>query len=293
MRSEQVKAFIIAAEKGSFSKAGVELKVGRSTVSAKISALEDSLGVTLFRRSGNSVTITSVGKALLADAQRLVQAAEHMHLLAKQHIDGVESELKIVRDDALPETFWHHCMQQLQLKFPSTSVAAYLVPCKEHQLFLKENIVDIAFGVNSQAPPANQVASISQHIVVHPEHPLAQLGLVTRQDLQQYRQICLAHLQEHQLATEQRIGQHYLGLTMFEVIRDSVLRNDGWALLPSTLVQQEIQSQKLVILTSDAIPSVTYLQCLNAPKLGKAGVWLKNYVRESFFSVHRGFNALL
>ena len=280
MRSEQVRAFVISAETGSFSSAGRKLQLGRSTVSAMISALEDSLGVALFQRSGNSLSITPIGKALLADAQRFVQAAEHMQQLAQQQIAGVESELKIARDDALPEQFWHECMQALQQKFPSTSVAAYLVPCKEHQHFMQQNIVDIAFGVNAQAAQKNQLATITQHIVVHPQHPLAQLGQVTQHDLQQHKQICLTYLHQQQLISEHRISQRFVGLTMFEVMRDAILHKDGWAILPSTLIQPEIRQQKLKILTCDAVTNTTYLQCLTHNKQQQVATWLQNKVRE-------------
>lgn len=280
MRSEQVKAFVITAETGSFSSTGKKLALGRSTISAMISALEDNLGIALFFRSGNSLTITPAGKALLADAQRLVQAAEHMQQLAQQQIDGVESELRIARDDALPERFWHECMQALQQKFPRTSVAAYLVPCKEHQHFMQQHIVDIAFGVNAQAAAEHQLATIAQYIVVHPDHPLAQLGQVTEHDLQQHKQICLTYLHQQQLISEHRISQYFVGLTMFEVIRDAILQNDGWAILPSTLIQPEIRQRKLKVLTCDAITTTTYLQCLTHSKQQQVATWLQNKVRE-------------
>ncbi|HYP86815.1 MAG TPA: transcriptional regulator GcvA [Polyangiaceae bacterium] len=59
--------FEVAARLGSFTKAGVELKVTQTAVSHQIKQLEAELEVLLFRRSGRGLELTRDGAAWLAE----------------------------------------------------------------------------------------------------------------------------------------------------------------------------------------------------------------------------------
>ncbi|WP_340146975.1 LysR family transcriptional regulator [Halomonas sp. PA16-9] len=78
MRAEQVQAFIDVTEHGSFAAAARHTGLKRSTLSAAVNALEDSLGVALFERSGNSLTLTAVGDSVLPDCYRLLTSASRI-----------------------------------------------------------------------------------------------------------------------------------------------------------------------------------------------------------------------
>ncbi|MCC5795825.1 MAG: LysR family transcriptional regulator [Methylophaga sp.] len=278
MRVEQIEAFVKTAEHGSFAKAAIALGMQRSTVSAAVSSLEDELAINLFERSGNSLQITPVAQALLADSQRLLQSAIRIKQLSTQHLEGIETELRIARDDALPEVFWHQCMHDLHKQFPQTSTSVYLLPTQEHQEFIDNGIVDITFGLNNAVEPAFRLGMIEQRTVVSPSHPLANLAQVTESDLSQYTQICLTFLQRGQLVIQNQIGRQYSGLTMYELIRDAVLRGDGWAILPSTLIQPHLSQHQLVSLATETALSATYFQCLTRQANRKVATWLRNRV---------------
>lgn len=78
MRAEQVQAFIDVTEHGSFAAAARHTGIKRSTLSATVNALEDSLGVVLFERSGNSLQLTAVGESVLPDCYRLLTSASRI-----------------------------------------------------------------------------------------------------------------------------------------------------------------------------------------------------------------------
>ncbi|MDO8827559.1 LysR family transcriptional regulator [Methylophaga sp.] len=278
MRIEQIEAFLITAENGSFARAAELMGKRRSTLSAAISALEDELAVSLFQRSGNSLQLTPIGQTLLADSQRLLQSAKRIEQLSQQHLEGIEAELKIARDDSLPEQFWHQCMHDLQREFPQTSTAVYLLPSQEHAEFIRAGIVDIALGVHNSVELQHRLGMVEQRTVVSPEHPLAKLAQVTRQDLSQYTQVCLTYLQKGQLVIQDQVGRQYLGLTMYELIRDAVLGGNGWAILPETLIHEQLNQHSLVSLATEATLPAVYFQCLtNGPNL-KVATWVRNCV---------------
>ncbi|WP_127144475.1 LysR family transcriptional regulator [Pelagibacterium montanilacus] len=75
MDIEQLRTFDRVARDLSFTKAAARLKVTQATVSMRIRALEDSLGVPLFTR-GRRVAITDHGIIFLAYARRMIAAAQ-------------------------------------------------------------------------------------------------------------------------------------------------------------------------------------------------------------------------
>ena len=70
-----VNAFIAVADLGSFKSAAETLYVSESTVSRRVRALEDELGVELLNRSRKGTTLTDDGKALIGSARGVVEAA--------------------------------------------------------------------------------------------------------------------------------------------------------------------------------------------------------------------------
>ena len=131
MRSSQIEMFLSAVETGSIAGAARALEKSRTTVSAAIGALEDNLGVALLSRSGNSVMLTDAGRMIHDDCERLLQAAFDIEAKCRQFENGIESALRIGRDDALPEAFWRATMREIRQRFPDSSVSLYVAPPPE------------------------------------------------------------------------------------------------------------------------------------------------------------------
>ncbi|TVP49574.1 MAG: LysR family transcriptional regulator [Halomonas sp.] len=281
MRAEQVQAFIDVTEHGSFAAAARHTGIKRSTLSAAVSALEDSLGVALFERSGNSLTLTPVGDSVLPDCYRLLTSASRITKHCHQHQQGIESQLCIARDDALPEAFWRQVMHDLKQQFPLTAISVYLLPPQEHTQFVQRQTVDIAFGLyTAEGIDANaaDLAPVSMRLVAAPHHPLSKLPSVTSHDLAQYTQVCLTHVQDDKLISEALFSGNYLGLTMFEVIRDAVINATGWALLPYPMVKDALDTNELSSLNHDLALESHYYRYVESDNRGVVATALLNKV---------------
>ena len=68
MNLSQLEAFCTIADTGSVSEAARQLECNRTKLSMSIKALEKELGVELFQRSGNNVTLSEAGKAKIGRA---------------------------------------------------------------------------------------------------------------------------------------------------------------------------------------------------------------------------------
>lgn len=71
----RVHAFTIVAKHENVSRAAAELHISQSPLSRQIIALEEALGVRLFTRNQKRLKLTAEGRALLADAKRLLEHA--------------------------------------------------------------------------------------------------------------------------------------------------------------------------------------------------------------------------
>ncbi|MEM8853702.1 MAG: LysR family transcriptional regulator [Pseudomonadota bacterium] len=89
-RLSLLETFVRIAERGSLSAAARDLDTSQPSVSRQLAALEARMGVVLARRTTHDLTLTPDGKALLADARRLLaewEALEDRHA-GKEEVRG-------------------------------------------------------------------------------------------------------------------------------------------------------------------------------------------------------------
>jgi DNA-binding transcriptional LysR family regulator len=86
MEVSQVEAFLAVETFGGFRKAAESLRLTQPAVSARIKALEDSLGVALFERNGPRPALSAAGRALKPHAEQIV----HALALARQAVHDLQ-----------------------------------------------------------------------------------------------------------------------------------------------------------------------------------------------------------
>ncbi len=74
MEIDQVETFLAVGTFGGFRRAAAALRVTQPAVSARIKALETSLGVSLFERGRGGLTLSPAGRALKPHAEQLLHA---------------------------------------------------------------------------------------------------------------------------------------------------------------------------------------------------------------------------
>jgi len=86
MEIDQVETYLAVATYGGFHRAAEALRISQPAVSARIRALEDSLGVTLFTRGPAHLSLSPSGKALRPHAEQLLRAVA----LARQAVHEIQ-----------------------------------------------------------------------------------------------------------------------------------------------------------------------------------------------------------
>lgn len=81
MDLDEIRVFAKVVEAGSFIGASRELDMPKSTVSRKVSELEERLGARLLQRTTRKLSLTDVGRAFYEHAARAVSEAEEAELV--------------------------------------------------------------------------------------------------------------------------------------------------------------------------------------------------------------------
>jgi DNA-binding transcriptional LysR family regulator len=95
MELRHLRYFIAVAEELHFRRAAERLHMSQPPLSQQIRALEDDVGVQLLVRDRRGVSLTTAGRAFLAEAYNVLGAAEHAVATARQVARGDMGDLSI------------------------------------------------------------------------------------------------------------------------------------------------------------------------------------------------------
>lgn len=95
MTLTELKYIVAVARERHFGRAADACFVSQPTLSVAIKKLEDELGVMLFERRSNEVTLTPSGERIVAQAQRVLDEAGRVKEIAKQGKDPLSGALRL------------------------------------------------------------------------------------------------------------------------------------------------------------------------------------------------------
>ena len=178
MELRHLRYFVAVAEEGNVTRAAEKLGIGQPPLSQQIQALERELEVQLFHRTGHGVVPTEAGKALLADAKRLLDDAQHAVQNAQRAGRGETGQLNL---GLTASATFHPIVRALIRAYRNTypGIALTLTEDTTAQLLalLDDGRLDLALlrpGTHTFAGVAlHQIASEQMKAVLPINHPLA------------------------------------------------------------------------------------------------------------------------
>lgn len=164
MNLTDLDTFVRVAETGSFTKAAAELDVPKSTVSRRVSRLEDDLGVELLQRTPRAFSLSEHGKRL----QRRCAPALRELLDAERSVADEEAEprgrLKISAPYDLGNTrYFAELVKSFQDQWPEVSIEIVLA---NRLVDLVEEGFDLTFRLNPAHLPGSSSLMTRQVIRV-------------------------------------------------------------------------------------------------------------------------------
>src|SRR6202011_3302030 len=195
---DQLRAFIVSVDEGSFSAGARKLRRAQSAVSERVSSLEDQMGVMLFDRSGRYPKLTPEGVVLLADARGVVSGVDCMKARAKRMGSGLEPVLSVVGDVFFPLSAMSEAAKEFREKFQGTPLRLYV----EALGGAYQPVLDgrASLGVVGSLPimpsslTGERLTGIAFVMVAAREHPLASLhGTLPKSELAKNIQLLLTY----------------------------------------------------------------------------------------------------
>ncbi|MEZ4298649.1 MAG: LysR family transcriptional regulator [Polyangiaceae bacterium] len=118
----RARAFMVAAEEGSFSAAGRALGIAQPTIGRQVAALEEELGVVLFERVGNSLELTAAGLDLMEHARAMGEAATRVSLAATGQAQSVDGLVCITASELIAAYLLPPTIARLRLLHPGIEI---------------------------------------------------------------------------------------------------------------------------------------------------------------------------
>jgi LysR family hydrogen peroxide-inducible transcriptional activator len=118
MTLQELRYIVALADTGHFGRAAEACYISQSTLSTQIKKLEDYLGVVLFDRSLKQVTLTPVGREIVASSRLILDEANRIRELARQTEDPMERTVNLGVIPTLGPYYLPHVLKQLHRKFP-------------------------------------------------------------------------------------------------------------------------------------------------------------------------------
>lgn len=95
MTLTELRYIVAVAQTRHFGRAAERCFISQPTLSVGIKKLEEELGVQIFERGSNEVTVTPVGKLVVEQAQRVLEEAQQIKELAAQGKDPLSGPLRL------------------------------------------------------------------------------------------------------------------------------------------------------------------------------------------------------
>ncbi len=251
---DSLRIFVIVQRKGSLSAAGRSLSLSPATISRRISALEEELGVQLVDRTSRNLKVTEAGQAFLEHAELVLEAmaqAEEAARNAKLLPEGrlrIHSRTQIglrVIAPLLPGFAQRHPDIQLELEL------------SEHPVNLVEQNFDIDIRTgesNDSSFVIKRLLSSDEVLVASPAFMKVHKRIRHPSDLLQVR--CLTYKREHEAITWKYIDdtgqqqelaiQGVLSSNNGELLRLAAIGGMGIALLSEPTVRSCLEDGTLV-----------------------------------------------
>ena len=119
MDLRHLRYFQAVAECGHMTRAAARLGIQQPPLSQQIKALEQSLGITLFRRHPKGVSLTDAGQILLAETRRLLQDVAAMEARMKRVAEGRQGTLCVAfTSSAAAHAFTPHVLRACRERYP-------------------------------------------------------------------------------------------------------------------------------------------------------------------------------
>ena len=242
--------FAVVADAGSFTAAARQLDMPKSTVSRKVSQLEEHLGARLLQRTTRKLSLTDVGRTYYQHARRITYELQ-------------QAELAVTRLQEVPRGLLRVTVP-LNFSYLRPVIASFLQQHAEVEIDLvcTDRVVDMieeGFDVSVRAGKladssliARRLGSMCSHLVASPEFLQAHGYPQSPADIRRLPGILFGAgvarggwLLESEGQQVTVCPQARLTVNDFAMVREAALANLGLAMIPADAIADDLRTERL------------------------------------------------
>lgn len=251
---DSLRIFVATQRKGSLSAAARSLSLSPATISRRISALEEELGVQLVDRTSRNLKVTEAGQAFLEKAEAVLEAMADAEQAARSSRQRPEGRLRVHSRTHLGLRVLAPLLPKFQQKYPDIQVEIEL---SEHPVNLVEHDFDVDIRTGESTDSGfviKRLLSSDEVLVASPAFMKAHPRIKHPSDLPQVR--CLTYRREQETTSWKYVDeqgerqelaiQGVLSANNGELLRLAAIGGMGIALLSEATVRSDIRDGTLV-----------------------------------------------
>ena len=175
METARCRAFLAAAETGSFSKAAEALSYTPSGVNQLVTALEKELGFPVFRRNTKGVTLTENGEMLLPAVREFLRQEDRIFELSAEMNGLLIGSVTIAAYSSIATHWLPAVISAFQQDYPQISIRLMEGIWQELSKWLDDRAADIGFFSYQEGMPYEWIplAEDPMLALLPKDHPLA------------------------------------------------------------------------------------------------------------------------
>jgi LysR family transcriptional regulator, low CO2-responsive transcriptional regulator len=251
---DQLETFLAVLTYGGFHRAAEALRVSQPAVSARIRALEESLGVTLFAREGNSLSLSAAGKALRPHAEQLLRQVALARQVVHEHQPSEYGSLRIAAALSICTYFLPDVLKDYQAAHPKVLVTLRSGNSMEVLKMVLDGEADIGVARSLLHPEVETTTLRDDPLILvgHPRHPMTRKREVRMEELESWPLIFFDRGSSDWTLTQglfRRAGllpNVVMEVETIEAAKRMVERKLGFSFLPQISVTEEFRQRKLV-----------------------------------------------
>jgi DNA-binding transcriptional LysR family regulator len=254
MEIDQLETFLAVGTYGGFHRAAAGLRISQPAVSARIRALEDSLGVKLFARTGGSLSVSPAGKALRPHAEQLLRDVARARQAVHELQPSSSGTLSVAAALSICTYFLPDVMKDYQAANPKVMVSLRSGTSVQVLKMVLDGEAEIGVARSLNHPEVETMTLRDDPLILvgHPKHPSAQRRRVRLEDVESMPLIFFDRGSSDWTLTQslfRRAGQlpnTVLEVETIEAAKRMVERKLGMSFLPQIAVIHELEKGKLV-----------------------------------------------
>jgi len=251
MDIQNIRALLMVAETGSFSRAAEKLFITQPAISKRISTLEFALDCKLFDRLGKNIQLTQAGEALIPSYKKIIAELDESERIISALRTDVSGHLRFGTSHHIGLHRLPPVLRDFTKQYPKVELDIQFMDSEQAADLILKGQIELALITlpRSVSHPLTTLPVWTDHMrcVVANDHPLASSSTTTIKKLAGYG----ALLQSHNTHTRDIIDKALhldssikiiMESNYLETIKAMIQNGLGWGVLPDSMIDDTLHT---------------------------------------------------